>query len=305
MAINNHCLGEFWERIGDVLKAVLSGISFRTYISDGWNKLDCTALFLFIIGFCLRVTKLIRMDPHELEAEAYHIVNDVMLDISRICLAISLFTFYIRLMYTFSFHIALGPKLIMIGKMVTNDLIPFMIILTVISVGYAVASHSIAYPNGIYTNDSMKNEFTVHQKTISEILFTMYKQAYFQMFGDFGLDNLQGVDDECDKQRCPTKTARWLVPIMLGVYVLLTNILMFNLLIAMFSKTYEEIESASTYYWNYQRYQMIAEYVHRSPLVPPLIIIWHMIEAYQAIGNGCASIRTGESVKENPFWIIS
>ncbi|VDL57737.1 unnamed protein product [Hymenolepis diminuta] len=92
-----------------------------------------------------------------------------------------------------------------------------------------------------------------------------------------------------------------MVPIMLGFYVLLTNILMFNLLIAMFSKTYEEIESASTYYWNYQRYQMIADYVRRSPLVPPLIIFWHFYEAYKALGNRCASIRSTEQIENNPF----
>ncbi|VDM20026.1 unnamed protein product [Hydatigera taeniaeformis] len=66
-------------------------------------------------------------------------------------------------------------------------------------------------------------------------------------------------------------------------------------------KTYEEIESASTYYWNYQRYQMIADYVRRSPLVPPLIIFWHFYEAYKALGNRCASIRSTEQIENNPF----
>lgn len=108
-----------------VRKAVLSGISFRTYISDGWNKLDCVGLGLFIIGFILRLIVLMRMEnEHMLEPshERYYILTDRFLDVSRICLAISLFTFYIRLMYTFSFSIALGPKLIMIGKMVSAPL---------------------------------------------------------------------------------------------------------------------------------------------------------------------------------------
>lgn len=68
-----------------------------------------------------------------------------------------------------------------------------------------------------------------------------------------------------------------------------------------FRKTYEEIESASTYYWNYQRYQMIADYVRRSPLVPPIIIFWHFYEAYQALGDRCASIRNSEQIENNPF----
>ncbi|OON13534.1 transporter, cation channel family protein [Opisthorchis viverrini] len=320
--------------IEEIKQAVLSGISFRTYISDGWNKLDCTGLGLFIIGFVLRMIVLLRighrqhLDPMH---ERFYIVTDLYLDLSRISLAISLFVFYIRLMYTFSFNIALGPKLIMIGKMVTNDLIPFMIILTVIMVGYAVAAQSIAYPNGLFTKENMTLGCDVKQMNFSDIIFAMYTTAYFQMFGDFSLDALQGegesnlcvriykkirhrfilkcfhcscsCDRTCQNNMCPTKTSRWLVPIMLGFYVLLTNILMFNLLIAMFSKTYEEIESASTYYWNYQRYQMINDYVHRSPLVPPIIIFWHFYEAYKAIGNRCASLRNHENTKHNPFCV--
>ncbi|VDP85001.1 unnamed protein product, partial [Schistosoma mattheei] len=114
--------------------AVLSGISFRTYISDGWNKLDCAGLALYIVGFILRLIVLLRLRNHEgenfnIQYERYYIVTDPILDPSRICLAISLFTFYIRLMYTFSFHIALGPKLIMIGKMVSFDICVFFFFL--------------------------------------------------------------------------------------------------------------------------------------------------------------------------------
>ncbi|VDM00761.1 unnamed protein product [Schistocephalus solidus] len=292
-------------RIGKATaQAVLSGISFSTYISDGWNKLDCAGLILYIVGFILRLMVLSKFGsiPNmSKEMEAYIILTDDITVPSRICMAFSLFVFYIRLMYTFSFHIALGPKLIMIGKMVTNDLIPFMIILTVIMVGYAVAAQSIAYPNGYYTSENLAINGTVQGMQFIDTIFAMYTTAYFQMFGDFSLDALQGEDRNCQNGMCPTKTSRWLVPIMLGFYVLLTNILMFNLLIAMFSKTYEEIESASTYYWNYQRYQMIAEYVRRSPLVPPIIIFWHFYEAYDAIRNKCAIIRSNEQTKNNPF----
>ncbi|CDS42162.1 transient receptor potential cation channel [Echinococcus multilocularis] len=295
----------FIEEIKQIAWSVLSGISFSTYISDGWNKLDCTGLILYIVGFILRLIVLARLGDSQLshDTEAFHILTDPIMDPSRICMAFSLFVFYIRLMYSFSFHIALGPKLIMIGKMVTNDLIPFMIILTVIMVGYAVAAQSIAYPNGFYTSEQLSINGTVQGMKFIDTIFSMYTTAYFQMFGDFSLDTLQGEDRNCQNGMCPTKTSRWLVPIMLGFYVLLTNILMFNLLIAMFSKTYEEIESASTYYWNYQRYQMIADYVRRSPLVPPLIIFWHFYEAYKALGNRCASIRSTEQIENNPFCV--
>ena len=106
---------------------MLSGISFSTYISDGWNKLDCTGLMLYIVGFILRLIVLARLGDSQLsqDTEAFHILTDPIMDPSRICMAFSLFVFYIRLMYSFSFHIALGPKLIMIGKMVSSQSLCF------------------------------------------------------------------------------------------------------------------------------------------------------------------------------------
>ncbi|CAH8519108.1 unnamed protein product [Schistosoma intercalatum] len=48
---------------------------------------------------------------------------------------------------------------------------------------------------------------------------------------------------------------------------------------------------------------MINDYVHRSPLAPPIIIVWHFYEAYKAIGNQCASLRNAETAKYNPFCV--
>uniref|UniRef100_A0A1I8GTE3 Ion_trans domain-containing protein n=1 Tax=Macrostomum lignano TaxID=282301 RepID=A0A1I8GTE3_9PLAT len=266
----------------EVKQATLSGISFSTYISDSWNKLDCTAVGLFVLGLVLRLISLLSESPETvlLSGHAYDVIlTDGLFVAARICYAFSLFAFCIRLMYIFSFHIALGPKLIMIGKMVINDLVPFMVILLVFILGYGVAAQSIAYPTGFYTPNQDFNKTSPKKMTHTEIFIHFLTRAYFQMFGDFGLDSIQAEDSGClDEGKCPHWTAKWLLPIMLGVYVLLTNILMFNLLIAMFSSTYESINQFSALHWNYQRYSMIKEYIERSPLAPPLIIFWHAYE---------------------------
>ncbi len=60
---------------------------------------------------------------------------------------------------------------------VTNDLIPFMIILTVIMVGYAVAAQSIAYPNGFYTSETLTlSKFT--SAKLSEINSRIQNEQY-------------------------------------------------------------------------------------------------------------------------------
>ncbi|PAA67910.1 hypothetical protein BOX15_Mlig001812g1 [Macrostomum lignano] len=269
----------------EVKQATLSGISFSTYISDSWNKLDCLAVGLFFLGLALRIVSLLSPAPRIAGYSA--VLTDDTFAAARVCYAFSLFAYYVRLVYIFSFHIALGPKLIMIGKMVSNDLVPFMVILLVFVLGYGVAAQSIAYPTGLFTPDAEFNGTRPERMSRSAVFASFLSRAYFQMFGNFALDAAQAADPGCKEEgRCPHWTGRWLAPLMLAVYVLLTNILMFNLLIAMFSSTYESINQFSALYWNYQRYSMIKEYTERSPLAPPLMAIWQAYQLLRASG-GC------------------
>lgn len=84
----------------------------------------------------------------------YFLLTEERFTLARVMLALSLFAFFVRLMYIFSFSIVLGPKLIMINRMVVNDLLPFLLLLVVIQIGYGVASFVISYPNGFYTHIS-------------------------------------------------------------------------------------------------------------------------------------------------------
>uniref|UniRef100_A0A1I8F582 Ion_trans domain-containing protein n=1 Tax=Macrostomum lignano TaxID=282301 RepID=A0A1I8F582_9PLAT len=89
-----------------------------------------------------------------------------------------------------------------------------------------------------------------------------------------------------------------------GIYVLLTNILMFNLLIAMFSSTYESVHQFSAQHWNYLRYNMIKEYLERSPLAPPFIVFWHVYELVLFIRLRCGYSKSfrpaGPAVRQLP-----
>ncbi|KAM3182435.1 hypothetical protein ACTXT7_012388 [Hymenolepis weldensis] len=195
------------------------GASLREYLSDGWNKLDCAAIGLYIGGFILRTLsyvivrnvdlvearrKLISenatcsyVDPSTLENASYPVslasirvahlglpeqifaipewtlrcVKELDIDnpyfllheerfaIARIMFALSLFAFFVRLMYIFSFSIVLGPKLIMINRMA----------------GYA-------------------QNTTLKYMKAGKIVYEFFMTAYFQMLGNFGLDILVGEE---------------------------------------------------------------------------------------------------------------
>lgn len=73
------------------------------HLSIFWNILDITAIIFFYIGFALRFLP----------------ARDTFC-IARIVLSIDLALWYLRLLDIFAAMKQLGPKLVMIGEMVTN-----------------------------------------------------------------------------------------------------------------------------------------------------------------------------------------
>ena len=74
-----------------------------SYISDTWNIVDMITIVLFIIGMVLRFI------PSASTFEA-----------ARVFLALNFVSFFLRLLHIFSVHKELGPKLVMIGRMVSS-----------------------------------------------------------------------------------------------------------------------------------------------------------------------------------------
>ncbi|KAK4470843.1 hypothetical protein MN116_006359 [Schistosoma mekongi] len=256
----------------ELKQAFSPGSSLKEYINDGWNKLDCLAITLYIIGLK------IDWSPDL----PFYILSNDLFTISRIFYAFSLFAFYVRLMYIFSFSIVLGPKLIMINRMVVHDLLPFLLILMVCQIGYGIAFQSISFANGYYSDyeqDKMTLNSTYQSKPGIRSLYDVIMTSYFQMLGEFRLDDLAGDGSSCrDNQMCPQTSSRRLTIIMLSAFILLTQVLMFNLLVATFTSTYNEIEGSAQYFWCYQRYEMIQEFVDRPSVAPPFMLLWYTVE---------------------------
>ncbi|KAF6773569.1 hypothetical protein AHF37_07509 [Paragonimus kellicotti] len=62
--------------------------------------------------------------------------------------------------------------------------------------------------------------------------------------------------------------------------------------------TYVRIEAASTGYWALQRYHLICEFVQRSPLPPPLILLWHFYLLIKYLVRRC---RREHDLNYHPF----
>ena len=130
----------------------------------------------------------------------------------RIVLSICVMMFWFRILHIFSVHKELGPKLVMIGRMVSSyiflklascslnssvtsyevelflplwyislqmvDLAFFVIILMVFIIAYGVASQVILYPN---------SDFGL------ELIRDVLKKPYFQMYGELFLEEIEGT----------------------------------------------------------------------------------------------------------------
>ncbi|MEQ2171399.1 Transient receptor putative cation channel subfamily M member 2 [Goodea atripinnis] len=117
-------------------------------------------------------------------------------------------------------------------------------------------------------------------------------EPYLIIFGNFpeNIDNAHFNIESCSmngtdplKPKCPVLNENqmpafpeWLTIIMLCVYLLFANILLLNLLIAIFNFTFQEIQDNTDKIWKFQRYELIKEYHSRPAAPPPFIILSHL-----------------------------
>lgn len=68
---------------------------------------------------------------------------------------------------------------------------------------------------------------------------------------------------------------QWITPIAMSMYLLIANILLINLLIAVFNNIFNETNSISHQVWMFQRFTVVMEYQQKPVLPPPLIAFCH------------------------------
>ncbi|XP_028991038.1 transient receptor potential cation channel subfamily M member 4-like [Betta splendens] len=227
--------------------------SMRMYIQDVWNKCDLTAITLFIVGVIFRMFEY----SHEF---------------GRDILCVDYMVFTLRLIHIFAIHKHLGPKIIILGKMM-KDVFFFLFFLGVWQMAYGVANQALVYS---------------YDPNLDRIFRRVFYRPYLHIFGQIPVEEIdvgKEWDKECTTNKtliwegeepCRTELSNWLVVILLVIYLLATNIVLINLLIAMFSYTFNEVQANSDIHWKFQRYSLIVQYHSRPSLAPPFIILSHL-----------------------------
>ncbi|XP_047702875.1 transient receptor potential cation channel subfamily M member 2 isoform X2 [Prionailurus viverrinus] len=228
------------------------------YFSDFWNKLDIGAILLFIAGLTCRLIP-------------------ALLYPGRIILSLDFIMFCLRLMHIFTISKTLGPKIIIVKRMM-KDVFFFLFLLAVWVVSFGVAKQAILIHN---------------ESRVDWIFRGVVYQSYLTIFGqmpayidgvNFSLDQCSPNGTDPYKPKCPESDAvrhepafpEWLTVILLCLYLLFTNILLLNLLIAMFNYTFQQVQEHTDQIWKFQRHDLIEEYQGRPPAPPPFILLSHL-----------------------------
>ncbi|XP_067264513.1 transient receptor potential cation channel subfamily M member 3 isoform X1 [Chanodichthys erythropterus] len=257
----------------------------KVWLQEYWNVTDLMAILIFSIGMVLRL-----QDPP-------------LMSYGRVIYCVNIIYWYIRLLDIFGVNKYLGPYVMMIGKMMI-DMMYFVIIMLVVLMSFGVARQAILNPNEDPSWMLARN-----------IFFMPYWMIYGEVFAD-QIDHLNSrklqhkVNDKlwlvenyirtqgpgrnsgpshiapCGQNITteegvivtlpPCKTGAWIVPAIMACYLLVANILLVNLLIAVFNNTFFEVKSISNQVWKFQRYQLIMTFHERPVLPPPLIIFSHI-----------------------------
>lgn len=95
------------------------------------------------------------------------------------------------------------------------------------------------------------------------------------LYGEVYADN---IDPDCGAEpgMIPCLPGRWITPAAMSVYLLVANILLINLLIAVFNNIFIEVNAVAHQVWMFQRFTVVMEYEQKPVLPPPLIAVCHI-----------------------------
>uniref|UniRef100_H3CJN7 Transient receptor potential cation channel, subfamily M, member 1a n=1 Tax=Tetraodon nigroviridis TaxID=99883 RepID=H3CJN7_TETNG len=237
----------------------------NVWLEDYWNITDLVAISVFLLGLLLRLQ------------------NEPSMGYGRVIYCVDIIFWYIRVLDIFGVNKYLGPYVMMIGKMMI-DMLYFVVIMLVVLMSFGVARQAILHPDEEPTWRLARN-----------IFYMPYWMIYGEVFAD-SIDPPCGDNmyDEDGKKLPPCIPGAWLTPAIMACYLLVANILLVNLLIAVFNNTFFEVKSISNQVWKFQRYQLIMTFHDRPILPPPLIIFSHIFILLRRLLCPCRHRPDGE-----------
>ena len=182
--------------------------------------------------------------------------------IAKAVYSVNLMHLFLRTLRLYAVSKSLGPKLIVVFKMLDNFL-TFIAFYSIVMGGYGIALQSLLFP--FAPADSV---------SLSSIVY----RPFFQLFGDLMLETID-IESHCIGA-FPFSSCGytyWVSLVLMSFYLIVSNIMLINLLIAMLSSTYEEVARSSLQLWRFQFYELLDEYRNRAIMPGPFSAIENII----------------------------
>ncbi|XP_042218269.1 transient receptor potential cation channel trpm-like [Homarus americanus] len=204
-----------------------------------WNVCDMFFALFFVVGLALRL-------------------QEQTMQAGRIIYCVDIIYWYLRILEILSANKYLGPLVMMMGKMIKN-MAYFVVLLLVVLMAFGVCRQSILFPNE-----------EPHWRLARHIFY----QPYFMLYGEVFAGD---IDPDCGGEgEIPCHPGRWITPTVMSMYLLVANILLINLLIAVFNNIFTSVNAISRQVWMFQRFQVVMEFEGKPVFPPPLIILSHI-----------------------------
>ena len=157
--------------------------------------------------------------------------------------AFGMFLCFVQFMDFLSFHHLFGPWAIIIREMM-KDLVLFLLLLVIFLMGFTFQMSAVYLPvKAPPPNVPDLGDGDGGGGVITRTPLATFEMLFFSMFGLIDPWNLPPL----------SRNPWWSIPLakaVLGVFLIIIIIMLINLLIAMMSDTYQEIEGQSDTEWN-------------------------------------------------------
>uniref|UniRef100_A0A4X2ME00 Transient receptor potential cation channel subfamily M member 8 n=1 Tax=Vombatus ursinus TaxID=29139 RepID=A0A4X2ME00_VOMUR len=225
------------------------------YFTDLWNVMDTLGLFYFIAGIVFRL----------------HSSNKSSLYSGRVIFCLDYIIFTLRLIHIFTVSRNLGPKIIMLQRMLI-DVFFFLFLFAVWMVAFGVARQGILRQNEhrwewIFRSVIYEPYLAMFGQVPSDVDGTTYDLSHCTFTGN----ESKPLCVELDEHQLP-RFPEWITIPLVCIYMLSTNILLVNLLVAMFGYTVGTVQENNDQVWKFQRYFLVQEYCSRLNIPFPFVV---------------------------------
>lgn len=224
--------------------------SVQEYWNDNWNRLDIASYSTYFASFAMRAS-----DPND----------PGVLRQAKALLGLTVIMVYYRLLRYLEASRDIGPKLL-IFQQLFKSLAHYLIILFVFIISY-----------GIYVQTVLNPFVPLSSMYFLDTVYRVVYRPYFQVYGELMLDEIDD-DTQCNgKYTAFSDCHSWvesMLPIVFGGYLIITSVMIMNMLIADFTRTFDKIFEISNSVWKMSMFKLLKEYETRTLVPPPFNAVY-------------------------------